>query len=219
VFVNDSFVQSFSNSRWSSGAFGLIGWTEKSSTGARCNFPTTWVWTLGPDAATPALAINRVIRANKQNTVFYSNPQLFDGAPFTNFVVIARVEFGSGVTTDYCGVQYRTALDSANSDLSAYYLAIVSRDQRAELQERSAGNWQVIEQVKSNEIDGDQGAVNEIMLIVNGNTTTMIVNGQAVATRVDDTLLNGTLGLAAGMGNQGTQMACTFRNVWVWKLN
>ena len=99
-----------------------------------------------------------------------------------------------------------------------FYFMAIDNTGRVSIWKKAKGQWEALAPwAKTDELLTEKGAENRIGVLAEGSQLTALVNGQAVATAVDDTFADGALSLAVGTF-ASPNVAATFDNVTMWQI-
>ena len=152
----------------------------------------------------------------------YNEQKLFavgDEQMFKDFVFQAEVTWESTTGLIVCGLFFRSEPDLERGAQYRFQMIRLSGAPwwDIELFDYNQSQVTVTGQVQSSQgIDQSNGAANTIMIIVENEQMTPIINGEEFKTRTNSKLTNGLLGFYGWQDSGKT--TCTFENAWVWVL-
>jgi eukaryotic-like serine/threonine-protein kinase len=237
VFVNGRLVMDLENDIFTEGKIALTASTFESSDAMGCDFTDTRVWSansellpppadladglspdilrtagIGPDDLVTGSTLDRfVIDLTGEDDVITT--ESFDTS-YRNAIITTAFAFGPGDFSDYCGFAFRR-VDGDN-----YYTAELDRNANVRFFKRENAEWIAGPEVKrSNAVNVEADAKNQITLVAQGSIFTLFVNGVEVVTYSDPSFGAGVFGVIGGTFADSDVANCTFTDVQLWDLD
>jgi hypothetical protein len=136
---------------------------------------------------------------------------------YTDFVIGTSFQWGPGATEDYCGFTFRERID--NDETNTFYAVHLDRNGNLWFGELFEGAWGENIYGNGDFINTDVDDPNELILVAEGNTFSVYVNGQYSAQFTDETLTEGKVGIMGGTLEGSEESTCTFSNTFVYNLD
>ena len=137
--------------------------------------------------------------------------------PFGDFVMSAEISWEGANQDDSCGVLFH--FNKPTPNVNAFHSVFIDPNSQVRVITHQTGQDDVaVLTTTTPQINTATGAINQLLVIGQGNAYRVFVNGKRVAsfspkTRFD----NGPIGVVADTGASGG-VTCHFRNVWAWHL-
>ncbi len=138
---------------------------------------------------------------------------------YGDFVMGATVQWGPGAAEDYCGFVFREPEKAAENDPNTLYAIHISRDGFLWFAELANSQWGENVDGNAEFLNLGEDETNQLVLVAQGDTFSLYVNGNYSAQFQDDTLPSGQVAMMAGTFDESDESYCTFSNAWVYSLD
>ena len=143
-----------------------------------------------------------------------------EGQSFSNYVLYTHVAWESEVGAAGCGLMFHSERNFEEGQQYRFYTLRLSGLPAWDVELWEFNNWQatVTGDIKyTSAIDQANGATNEYILIAEGATLTVYINGVRVGTVTIATRSEGQI--AFFTWQQSGQTTCTFEDTWIWEFD
>ena len=132
--------------------------------------------------------------------------------PAADFLLEVDTTLDDNTTPGEVGVIFR------KQDEDNFYFMAIDNTGRISIWKKAEGKWETLAPwAKTDELLTQKGAENRLGVLAEGSQLTALVNGQAVATAVDDTFADGAISLAVGTF-ASPNVAAAFDNLTLWDV-
>jgi hypothetical protein len=242
VYINGKLASTFKDATLSNGLVNVMSGTYDKSDQSGCNFTDFWLWsqdatpTPGPtpeveatstEAIDPQIVSDALAKADiKASDGFVASSisqkaidnsgkdnwlqwERFEGE-YGDFAAGTTIQWGPGATDDYCGFVFRE-VDGDN-----LYAAQINRDGKLFFSLKIKGAWKDDVNSDGKAIRKGRNDRNQLMVVAQGDTFKVYINGQFGGELTDKANAKGKIGLLAGTYEKSDKSGCTFTNGWVW---
>lgn len=247
VYLNNQYVAQFQDTQLAAGGVSLAVEYSQANTGASCDFENAWLWEITGDNVTPpssptplptatatvtptapsgiqtavapmGLGNGRLVEQEAQTTVSRPNDSTSSGisldtfsGSYSNFVLGATLTGYTGASEDACGFGFRRESNNL-------YTMMV--DHAGKLWFRSVVDGHFNDRIFADATSWRSGANdrNDLVIIAQGDTFSVYLNGQYVAQFKDTQLATGSVSLAIESFGAGSGASCDFSDAWLWEI-
>jgi protein-disulfide isomerase len=132
---------------------------------------------------------------------------------YSSFVLVGDITFETDAVDDYCGYTFH------RSDEDNYYTAEIDREANARFFARFNAEWSQINAINTPSINTSSGSTNTVILVVQGNSFTLFVNGVEALSASDSRMSDGVVTIMGGTFQNSDVTGCLFNNVALYSIS
>ncbi|MBC6934369.1 MAG: hypothetical protein DWB42_00845 [Chloroflexi bacterium] len=233
VYVNGEYAGRFVDETFAEGDLAVVAATYDESDETNCTFTDGWAWRLDspppPAGGVPDFVLDDLHLAEISPQDGYLAARLdrrvadltgednllrwhYVPGEYGDFVAGTTIAWGPGAEEDYCGFIFRLR------DSETFYVVQINQQESLWFNRKLDGTWQDAEYADDVALATGPGEKNQLLLVADGDTFDVYVNGEYADTFEADDLDSGRVGVMAGTYDESDETNCTFTRTWVWVL-